>query len=124
MDLVGLGGKPLETAAVYDIYLRPALLARLGAPGAAWDWSLATWPCDGLLAGELGRAPGSWLIQPAYRKPRGDGGLEIQGLRAGNVIPHLPCAPEQTGWAILPPTGVSHAAGHGTRAHWQDVSPS
>ncbi|MCZ6795668.1 MAG: molybdopterin-binding protein [Planctomycetota bacterium] len=39
LEIFGLSGVPLWAAASYDLWLRPALLARLGCRQAAWDWS-------------------------------------------------------------------------------------
>ena len=103
LDIVGIGGKPLEAAASFDLFLRPALLARRGAPRPSWDWSL--WPSLPLVDGSPA-APGgvfpprraSSLVRPAALQARKEG---IRVLAWEADTPLEPVAPGQEGWALL-----------------------
>jgi len=122
IDVIGLGGSPLEAAAGYDLFVLPALLARLGASARAWDWSqaevtveAATLPQD--LLPLLSRAGAPWVVRPAAELASGSEGGEGVRLRildAGSGL--SPTAPGQDGWAVLP---ASLTTGGRRRAYFQ-----
>jgi molybdopterin molybdotransferase len=125
IDLLGIGGRPLEAAAAFDLFLRPALLARLGAPPAAWDWSLASRSVERAGSGALA-APPPWAVHPASLAPAPPGEAWVRILEPGS--PFLPFVPGQTGWAVVrapapagPPEGEPGPRGGGARAYFQPL---
>lgn len=109
MDIVGLGGKPLEAASGFDLFLAPALLARQGAPRSDWDWSPGSLTAD---PGLLAEAPATWIARPARLEPlEGGGGWQVRltpsaPATSQHVWNSHPVAPGQQGWALLSPAGA------------------
>ena len=123
IDVLAIGGKPLESAALWDLFLRPALLACLGASPDHWDWS------RGGLAIDLSPDPGGPRAQPGSVSPaaraRGpDGALVIRALSPDAVSPFLPVAPPQEGWLIWPRGSASHGGLAAGMGYFQPLSPS
>ncbi len=101
MDVLAISGKPLQTASVWDLFVAPALLARLGASKDHWDWSRALYraePADDTTQETL--RPLSVL--PATRRGTADGRVGIRALSASTASPFVPAVPGQEGWLILP----------------------
>jgi molybdopterin molybdotransferase len=102
IDIIAIGGRPLEAAAAFDLLVRPALLARRGAAARLWDWTRARFPLEPSTAASLKRsAAGSWLVRPAVLDPAPDGGARVRAWEPS--APFLPLAPPQEGWAVIPP---------------------
>jgi hypothetical protein len=103
LDIVVLGGKPLEAAAGLDLFLGPALLARRGAPRVAWDWTLMPpLPLDegsDPSAGVETRSDRA-LVRPASLV-FGREGIRVRAWPA--ATPFEPLSAGQEGWALLEP---------------------
>lgn len=103
MKLIGLGGKPLDAAAAFDFFARPALLSALGCPASRRDWSLRPLPA-GLFHGPrepAGQDPAFWSACAVESKPGNPGYMALR-LKKGQ-IPFNPWIPGQSGWVLLPP---------------------
>jgi hypothetical protein len=96
--LIGMPGRPLATAAAFDLLVRPTLIHRLGADPSSWDWTRSSveavpGPRAACLEG------GGWRIQPA--RPATAGSKEAIVPPAGSWS--APLLPHQTGWLVFPP---------------------
>jgi len=96
--LIGMPGRPLATAAAFDLLVRPTLLHRLGADPSSWDWTRSSveavrGPRAACLEG------GGWRIQPA--RPATAGSKEAIVPPAGSWS--APLLPNQSGWLVFPP---------------------
>lgn len=92
LEIIGVSGRPREAAAGFDLFARPALLARLGAPATRWDWRLDPAPSS---AAHVERASevlsgASWELQPC--------GVVVQGQGLGGSL--WPRLPGQEGWLL------------------------
>jgi len=115
LDIVGIGGKPGEAAAGFDLFLRPALLARRGAPRPTWDWSL--WPPLPLAESPAAAGPARGGSLPEARarvRPAalvaGKDGIRVRAWEP--ETPLEPLSPGQEGWALIeaidPPARACH----------------
>ena len=100
LDIVGIGGQPLEAAAAFDLFVRPALRARRGAPRSAWDWT--AWPRLPLEEGSPGAHAGPEApparVRPAALAPGRDG-IRVRAWEPDT--PLEPVVPGQEGWALI-----------------------
>jgi len=118
LDILALGGLPFEAAAGMDLFVRPALCSRLGAPRSLWDWSRISWHCEP--SGDLrrtGRTEGAWRLFPAAMVPDKAGAPKVRLRKA--LTPFHPTAEGQEGWAVVPPTASSEA--EPTLVHFQPL---
>jgi molybdopterin molybdotransferase len=110
LKVLALGGAPLEAAAAFDLFARPALLAALGAPARVWDWSERRIPASALEE-PLPEPRRSKTAPPDAEPPwravpighrAGRGG--VAGLEAAEPLsPFIPWIPGQCGWVVVPP---------------------
>jgi molybdopterin biosynthesis enzyme len=120
LEVIGLSGKPLEAAAGFDLFVRPAVLARLGASDSLWDWSRFTWP----LAGQE-PPPAScesadttlWSARPATLMPQPGHGGCVHYWTAPSF--ELPTVPNQDGWALVGTANVPDSTPQ--RAYYQPL---
>ena len=115
IEVIGLSGRPLEAALGFDLFARPALLARMGAPAACWDWRRSpTTTAGNVTEGRLKEA--AWEIVPAAPQTAG----ETLG-----ALPHWPRLPTQEGW-IVRASGPEQGSSGGTQAvlaEWRTTAP-
>jgi molybdopterin biosynthesis enzyme len=107
-DVIGISGMPLLAAAQLDLFVVPALLARLGAAPAYWDWSRVLWRLDapatlhGARVG--GGSPvgveGGFTVLPCH-VVTARGGPPALVARVPES-PFLPVAAGEEGWAVIP----------------------
>ncbi len=93
IDVLALGGAPLDAACAYDLFAGPALRAALGAPPEVWDWTRAV---------EQGPPPAGiapdadlWSV---FALIAGADGEEYAALPR-----HAPATPRQVAWALHAP---------------------
>ncbi|MBI4603808.1 MAG: hypothetical protein HY721_17775 [Planctomycetes bacterium] len=103
VEVLGLGGKPLEAACGFDLFVVPALLSLLGASTTVWDWSRGLWPLEGPLASPSARPPprAAWASALPCRLEPGPEGPRLRAIE--DADPFLPWVPGQEGWAVLQP---------------------
>ena len=90
IEVIGLSGRPLEAALGFDLFARPALLARLGARTACGDWRRSdTTPAGNVAAALLKEA--RWEILPA---------ASLAASETDTHLPHWPRLPTQEGWIV------------------------
>jgi molybdopterin molybdotransferase len=111
LKILVLGGQPLDAAAAFDLFVRPALLRAIGAPAGVWDWSRRRHPASFLAVHSPPPAPaaetGAWTALAVAGESGGPGWTAFHGP----LSPFLPGAPGQAGWAVIPPRGE---AGNGS----------
>ncbi len=103
MDVYGLSGEPLAMAAAFDLFLRPALLARRGVADRVWDWRRRRRPHRALVAPPVGSRDGTgWVLQAAEIRPP-----EVSRPDSEPFVctwtpesPFAPLAAGATGWAL------------------------
>jgi len=120
IDVFGLSGMPLAATVAYDLWVRPALLARLGAGRALWDWSRVSLPLENPAVCRPSGSDDTWRILAACRvapppspspspsaHPPPSAHLDSDGppcVRAWEpASPFTPWVPGATGWALIPP---------------------
>jgi molybdopterin biosynthesis enzyme len=96
IDILAVGGLPLEAACGFDLFVRPALLALLGAPEEVWDWTRTDWALAP--AGEAVRGSGPAASPACLLRS----GTELRVRLLARSSPYFPRAPGQEGWVILP----------------------
>jgi molybdopterin molybdotransferase len=110
LDIFAVGGRPLEASMVFDVLARPALLARLGAARAHWDWSRLRWDlAPGSPNPYLGLKDPAWVARPGALRPSPKGPLEVRAWEAESF--YLPLSGGQEGWALFPPASSSSSTG-------------
>jgi molybdopterin molybdotransferase len=106
LDVLGISGAPLAAAIAYDLLVRPALLARLGAARRLWDWGARPLPAD--LAGgpsppleppPLEPARPAWTVLAARPLEPPHRGFEAWLPES----PFSPLAAGASGWLVAPP---------------------
>ncbi|HVR76606.1 MAG TPA: molybdopterin-binding protein [Planctomycetota bacterium] len=115
VEVLGIGGKPLETAALFDLFVRPALLARLGASPTLWDWRRFRLEVPAPPPSRGPRQGGASIVLPAALRPDAALGVHLEAWAPGT--PFLSRLPGQEGWAILPASVEGPL-----RAHYQPLA--
>ena len=98
LDLIGLPSLPLGAAAAWDLFLRPAIQARSGAPPATLGWPRYLLPhrSPGPPGPGAGTAP--WQISPARLLTDPEAGDLVEPLPWPG--PWIPWVPGASGWAV------------------------
>lgn len=99
LDVLVLSGRPLWCAALFDLFVRPALLSRAGAARFVWDWSCQKQlpRSEGLELSET-EGRGAWGLFPALGPEAERGALLVPP--AADVPFDLPSLPAQRGWIV------------------------
>lgn len=107
VDLLVLGGAPLDAAVNFDLLVAPCLLRARGAPETEWNWTRGG-PMAGAAAAELEHSPvlddrgeEMWTVGPIRR---GDEFWPASTRSFGSLSRFSPGVPSQWGWWLRSPT--------------------
>lgn len=84
MEVLAIPGSPGAAAASWDLFVRPFVLARAGAPASLWDWSLDR-DETGASALPPPARPAAWFLQAVVEG--GAGSLTVQSPNALGIEP-------------------------------------
>ncbi len=101
VDVICLPGAPLRAAALFDLFVRPALLAAFGASPTYWDWSKdSRLPFSIDPPRPMQYVPNGWSLYLA-RLHESDDRPDLIPWNA--LIPEQPSVPGALGWLLVGP---------------------